>query len=300
MSRRRRVGLASILVLALAGLIGAACSESRKSASVAPAEAPPEAASSPAADSDRSGAAATGNVALEDIGLMALTARIIKTASISVEVMQDSFEDRFQQATMIAGRHGGYVSSSRTAQAERRSGTLVLRVPADQFEAALGELKALGTVKDEEISGQDVTSQFIDLQARLRNWEAQESVLLGLMARATTIDESIKVQRNLQDVQLAIEEIRGQLQALSDQADYSTITLAVSEVGAIIDKPKGKGPISLGRAWHEAVHGFVAVIAAVVIGLGYLVPIGLVGLALFLGWLGFRRARAREHPIQAA
>jgi hypothetical protein len=298
MSRRRRVGLASILVLALAGLIGAACSGSAsKKASTVPMEAP-AAASGVAPDSGTGTDGAAGNVALEDIGLTALTARIIKTASISVEVKQDSFEDRFQQATMIAGRHRGYVSSSRSAQAEHRSGTLVLRVPADQFEAALGELKALGTVKDEEISGQDVTSQFVDLQARLRNWEAQETVLLGLMARATTIDDSINVQRNLQDVQLAIEEIRGQLQALSDQADYSTITLAVSEVGAVIEKPKGR--ISLGRAWHEALHGFVAVIAAVVIGLGYLVPIALMGLALFLGWLGFRRARTRERPVQTA
>jgi hypothetical protein len=70
-------------------------------------EAPPAAGSLAPADSGTGTEGAAGNVALEDIGLTALTARIIKTASISVEVKQDSFEDRFQQATMIAGRHGG-------------------------------------------------------------------------------------------------------------------------------------------------------------------------------------------------
>ena len=298
MDGRRTKVLAPFVVIVVAGLIGAACSASSRKASTAPAEAPVAAATSPPGVSDATGGGTAGSVALEDLGLTAFTARIIKTASVTVEVKQGSFQDRFQQATLIAGRHGGYVSSSRTSQTEHRSGTLVLRVPAEQFEAALGELKALGTVKGEEIAGQDVTSQFVDLQARLRNWEAQETVLLGLMAKASTIDESIKVQRNLQDVQLAIEEIRGQLQALSDQADYSTITLAVAEIGAEPAKPEGA--ISIGRAWHRAVHGFVAVIAAVVIGLGYLVPLGLIALALVLGWLGYRRVRGRPKPLPAA
>jgi hypothetical protein len=295
MYERRGAVLASLAVLLVAGLIGAACSRSSKSATTAPAQREAQPAETGPAGGSGSGADTGGNVSLADLGIPAISARVIKTANLALEVKQGSFEDQFQQATLIAGRHGGFVSSSKTAEASRRSGSLVLRVPADQFEAALGELKALGSVKSEELAGQDVTAQFVDLEARLRNWEAQETVLLGLMAKASTIDESIKVQRNLQDVQLAIEEIRGQVQALSDQADYSTITLAIAEAGAVPAKPEGG--ISIGRAWHRAVHGFVSVIAAVVIGLGYIVPVGLMALALLLGWIAYRRARARPKPV---
>jgi hypothetical protein len=71
----------------------------------------------------------------------------------------------------------------------------------------------------------------VDLQARLRNWEAQEAVLLRLMAGANSIEDSNVVQRQLQDVQLAIEGSRGQLRALQDQTEISTISISMSEAG---------------------------------------------------------------------
>ena len=119
---------------------------------------------------------------------------------------EGTFADRFQDAIQVAGRHGGFVASSQSTRSAHPTGTIVLRVPSDQFEAALGELKGLGSVSAEEVSGQDVTSQYVDLQARLRNWEAQETVLLDLMTKSASIDDSIKVQRSLQDVQLQIEQ----------------------------------------------------------------------------------------------
>jgi hypothetical protein len=123
-----------------------------------------------------------------------------------------------------------------------------------EFEAALGELRRLGKIVSQSISGQDVTGQVVDLQARLRNWEAQEAVLLQLMAKATSIEDSIVVQRQLQDVQLAIEEIKGQLRALQGQTDFSTISLSLSEAGFV--PPRRKSSLSFGRAWELAVlHG---------------------------------------------
>jgi hypothetical protein len=206
-------------------------------------------------------------------------------------VRKGTFQARFQEAAMVASRHGGYVSSSSTAEANRRSGELIIRVPASEFEATMGELKALGTVKGEQISGQDVTAQFVDLEARLRNWEAQEEVLLRLMRQSKTIEDSLKVQRTLQDVQLAIEEIRGQLRVLADQTDLSTITLSMLEAGAVAAKPK-EG-LTFVRAWRQAIHAIAAVFAAVVIGLGYVLPVVLIAFALLLLWLGYRRLRPR-------
>jgi hypothetical protein len=307
MSRRTVFATSSVAFLVVAGLIGAACSAGNKAtggAAAAGGTPAPNARFGPFAGSDSAvagravaapaPAVESGGTTGLDTGLPAIGPKIIKDATISLDVKKGSFDARFQQATQIAGRHGGFVSTSQTSEARRRSGTIVIRVPADQFEATLGELKGLGRLRNQSVSGSDVTAQFVDLQARLRNWETQESVLLKLLAKSRTIDDSIKVQRALQDVQLAIEEIRGQLRVLTDQTDFSTITLSMSEAGPIVQPPK-KQP-SLLRAWHDALDGFLSVIAAVVVGIGYLLPVALIGLVVFMGWWGFRRSRTRTTP----
>jgi hypothetical protein len=221
--------------------------------------------------------------------------RIVKTGNLSLRVQRGVFQDRFQQATLVAGRYGGFVASSQTGEGKHRSGGLVIRVPAERFEQALGDLKRLGRIESQSISGQDVTGEFVDLQARLRNWQAQETVLLRLMAKANTIEDSIVVQRQLQEVQLAIEEIRGQLRVLDDQTAFATVTLSMAEVGFVPARSKADG-LSFGRGWELALDGFVAVLAAVLVGLGYLIPLGLVALALLAGMLGYRRLR-RPQPV---
>lgn len=293
MSIRGRAALGLISLVVLAGLIGVACGGDELGQRSAgspqggggglPAASPTEAPSGAALDE--------GGAVVREFQLPGVSQRIIKTARVSVQVRKGTFQDRFQEATMVANRHGGFVSSSSTAQGRQRSGELIIRVPASEFEAAMGDLKALGTVKAEQVSGQDVTAQFVDLQARLRNWEAQEEVLLRLMRQSKTIEDSLKVQRTLQDVQLAIEEIRGQLRVLEDQTDLSTITLSMREAGAVAAKPK-EG-LTFVRAFRQAIHAIAAVFAAVVIGLGYVLPIVLVAFALLLMWLGYRRLRPR-------
>jgi uncharacterized protein DUF4349 len=292
MGIRRNVGFAFVSLLALAGLIGAACGGGGKTAGPAGGfnersgggtiAAPSPAPASRAADTP---------TLLGEFQLPGISQRIIKTASVTLQVKRGAFDQRFQQAAMVASSHGGFISSSRMSESKLRSGVLVIRVPASEFETAMGELKALGTVRGEQVSGQDVTAQFVDLQARLRNWEAQETVLLRLMRRSKTIEDSLKVQRTLQDVQLAIEEIRGQLRVLSDQTELSTITLSMAEVGRVAPKPKKE--LTFVRAWHQAIHAIAAVFAAVVVGLGYLIPIVLVALALLVLWVVYRRLRPR-------
>jgi hypothetical protein len=297
-SIRGKVGFALVTFVVLAGLIGAACGGAERAA--APAGSPfatgedGSAGRGVMSGSDKAPPAADLPSVLGEFQLPGISQRIIKTASVTVHVRRGTFEEKFQQAAMVASSLGGFISSSRTNEGRRPSGMLVIRVPASQFELAMGELKALGSVRGEQISGEDVTAHFVDLQARLRNWEAQESVLLRLMRRSRTIEDSLKVQRTLQDVQLAIEEIRGQLRVLEDQTDLSTITLSMAETGVVAATPKEE--LTFARAWRQAIHAIAAVFGGVVIGLGYAIPIALIGLALLALWLGFRRLRPRVAP----
>jgi hypothetical protein len=299
MSLRNKLVFGTVAILVLAGLIGAACGGDLDAggAGTTPIAGPEFVGDEAVTESGRAalgsgGDAFEGGLVLGEFQVPTVGPRIVKTAAVTLEVRAASFDQRFQEAALVASRHGGFVASSLTSDAKHQSATIVLRIPATQFDAALGELRRLGSVKREELSGQDVTAQFVDLESRLRNWEAQEDVLLRLMARAKTIEESIKVQRQLQEVQLAIESIKGQLRVLTDQTDLATITLAMREAGAVAAKPK----TTLGKAWQEALGAFLSVIAAVVVGLGYMVPLALLGLFVFVAWVIYRRTRTRPAP----
>ena len=86
-------------------------------------------------------------------------------------------------------------------------------------------------VTAESVTGQDVSQQFVDLQARLVNLEAQEKVLLRLMDRAETISESIRVENYLQQVEFQIEDVQGRMLYLQNRTSMSTITRGAARGG---------------------------------------------------------------------
>ncbi len=154
-------------------------------------------------------------------------------------------------------------------------------MPADRFEAALGDLEGLGDVSSKAITGEDVSQEVIDLEARLRNLSAQEMVLLRLMDRSQTVSDTIKVQRHLQGVQLDIERIRGRLAYLENQASLSTITARFVAAGPVPGRPG-----TLARAWGRALEVATNVLSGLIIATGFIVPAGLL---LVLGLLVARR-----------
>lgn len=111
------------------------------------------------------------------------------------------------------------------------------------------------------------------------------------MWQATSVEATLRVQRELQDVQFRIEQIKGQLRLLDNRTSLATIQVSVREPGAarVEQAAAGERP-SLGEAWERAVNGFLGVIFAIVVGLGYLVPITAVAVA---AWFGYRRLRPR-------
>ena len=212
--------------------------------------------------------------------------KVIRTATLSLVVPPDTFEERFAEAQDVAERLGGYVQ---TSTGRDRSGTLVMRVPASRFAAAMRELRGLGEVELQSVRGQDVTADYVDLQARLRIAKARRAVLLGLMERATTIEQTIRVQNALDDTQLRIEELQGALSLLEDRVSFATIRLSLREKGAAL-ATEIRNP-SIPRAFERAIAGFFGVIAGTIVGLGYLVPILVLAA---VAWFLVRRVRRRR------
>jgi len=226
-------------------------------------------------------------------GPIAGSGRVIKNISLEVRIKKDQFQRQFARAGSLAEQFGGFVTNSQVSETDGKlaSGTLTIRVPSDRFEEAVGRLKDLGKVTAEDRSGQDVSKQFVDLEARLKQAKAEEAFFLRLMDEARGISDMIQVQSQLSGVQLRIEEIQGQLNYLRDQTALSTISVRVYEPGA----PTSGTPQPLAEAWESAIDGFQSVIGGLVIAIGWLAPFGLIALVgLFVLKL---RNRPKVEPV---
>jgi Ca-activated chloride channel family protein len=207
---------------------------------------------------------------------------VIKTATLRIEVDPGAAAQAMSAATRAAGRYGGFILHSEAVEAGRA--TLVIRVPSRQYESALADIRALGDVERSVVDGQDVGEEFVDLEARLRNLQAEQAVMLRLFDQAATIPDTIRVQEEVSAVQLEIERIRGRLRFLRDQTAFGTITVTFVERGV----EEGVGIIE--RSWNQAVDGLVAVAAGAITVVGYLIPVAVLGLIVTaIAWVVLRK-----------
>jgi hypothetical protein len=213
--------------------------------------------------------------------------KIVRDGRIGVVVDDGGFADARAAVNQIALENGGFVLSSST---QGRRGTFVLRVPDRRFIQTLTALGDVGRVEFEDQTGQDVTAEFVDLRARQDILLARKRVLLGFLREADTVQETLDLYGRVEDTQLQLERIQGQLRFIRDQVAESTIRVTVRERAVQAESAQNIDKPSLAVAWERAVQGFLNVVAAVVIGLGYLVPIAAIGV---LVWLAVRLARRR-------
>jgi Domain of unknown function (DUF4349) len=229
--------------------------------------------------------------AVAEVRLVDLGNRIVRTATVDLEVGKGTLDETIDRATDVVTRAEGiYVGSSTSVPGQGPAmGKVTFRVPVAAFEAVLRELKGLGTYRGERSSTEDVTNRYVDLRGQLTAWRAQERVYLRLLGRARSIGDVIAVQDQLQQVQSNIERLQGQLDHLEDRSAFSTIALDLSEPAAGgAARPRGR----LERAWATAVSGLGVMAAAALVALVWLTPLGvLAGLVLLL-----RRAARRPRP----
>ncbi len=211
--------------------------------------------------------------------------KVIKTANLSIEVERDAFDERFQRASEIADELGGFVT---TQSAGVRSGSLVMRVPSRYFNRARALLKDLGvrTIRD-GIQGTDVTAEFVDLKARLEILQARRDALTTLLREADSLEEILRLNDAVDDVLIRIEELKGRVKLINDQTSKATISVELHEDGAA---PQDDDDASIVDAWSSSIDGFLRVVGAIVIGIGYLLPIVVLA---GLGWVVVRSARRR-------
>jgi len=158
--------------------------------------------------------------------------KIIKTATLALEIPK--FSEASRRVDSLVAAHGGFYADSKTTQNDDGTGNgyYVIRVPQARFESLYAELKKLGRVKTENAKGVDVTAQYTDMRARIRNLEHIEKRLLALLdekKRKGKMSEILEVERELGKRREQIERMQGQMRVLVDRISLGTIHLTLSE-----------------------------------------------------------------------
>jgi hypothetical protein len=158
---------------------------------------------------------------------------LILTAKIDMR-SKDPWATSDRAQAIASGLGGDVLNLSQSGSADTRSASLTIRVPSSRFGDALQQLKSLeGEVQTSGVSAQDVTDQFIDLQARLTAKQAEEQRYIAILNRANTIDEILKVDASLGSVRTQIEQLTAQINSIKQRTDFSTISMSISTLSAL-------------------------------------------------------------------
>jgi hypothetical protein len=152
--------------------------------------------------------------------------KVISSAFITIEL--EGVPEATAQVRVIAESLGGFVEQlSSSGEPQHQRATMTIRVPQDQFLRALERIEALGTVESRNIGSEDVTEQFIDLEARLKSALREEQSLLSLLEKAGVVSEILAIERELFRVRSEIERYQGQLNFLERRVALATITVSL-------------------------------------------------------------------------
>jgi hypothetical protein len=292
----------------VAGCSGSSSGSGSGSATTAPAPEKLGTGASNAVLGDVSGAAAqvagpgqTQHASLRSHhALPQMPSTVIKTGRLSIRLGHGDLGKAVDRANLVVARYGGFISSSNISSGRHESSTIVLRVPAERFDQAMTALSGpgIGSVQSQQVSGEDVGQQFVDLSARARNLRAQSRALIRLMNQAVTVGDTIKIQNELFDIQGQIEELDGRLRYLHDQAEMSTITMLLAQPAAAHHHAGHATAIgsALRRSWQRATD----VVTAVIVGAGVVIPVALLALVALLAgrWLLPAVRRRTSHAIE--
>jgi DNA-binding transcriptional MerR regulator len=178
--------------------------------------------------------------------IIPLERKIVRDADITIEVASTS--DAQHRVTSIAEAHGGFVVTSESKQRESVDPSqrtldfkLVVRIPFDQFGVSLEEIRRLASnVPEEKTNGQDVTEEFIDLEARIKTQKALELQFMQIMRQAAKVEDALEVQRQLAEVRTEIEKLEGRKRFLENRSSLATITVNIqAPKPAIATTPTG-------------------------------------------------------------
>lgn len=222
--------------------------------------------------------------------------QLIKRAELNLLVK--SIDQSMKQVSAIARKYQGDIMGFQDNKPQdpsiRHTASMQLRIPQQRLQAAIDELAKLGTVQYRSLTAEDVSTQLVDLDARLRNLRKGEEAVLKIMERSGSVGDVLKAAKELSNIRESIERIDAQLKSLRNQVAFSTISLNLEAAVSASPASEPSLGVRMQESWGQATHS-VSEFTLGLLGLSiwlfafspYLV---LVGAAVY----GFNRFRKRK------
>jgi len=215
--------------------------------------------------------------------------KLMKSAALEIEVKD--LENAREKTKVIVDRAGGFIanSSSYEDNAGQKALNISLRVPAQKLDETISDIKAIGRVKEERVGAEDVTEQYIDLEARLANAKKLEQRLLALLeSKASRLKDLLDTERELARVRTDIDTMEGRKRFMDNRINLSTINLTFTE-------PRGFGRgifAPLAGSFQRALSAFTGSLATLIIVVSALTP--WIVLVIIVLWIIIKIRRARR------
>ncbi|MFE9439803.1 DUF4349 domain-containing protein [Streptomyces sp. NPDC006602] len=282
-------------ILLAAGLVLTGCSGGADSSDSGAGTADDKAAAQSEAKEAAPGAADSGGGAGATAPPKISTNRIIRTASLTVQVKD--VPKSLDAARTTTENAGGYVGNETTSRDEEGNEQthVVLRVPVDKYEEVLADLEGSGKLLERTAKAQDVTDQVVDVESRITSQRASVARIRELMDRATRLSDVVTLEGELSTREADLESLLARQASLKDRTDLATITLNLSEtpVDKAAKEDEDPGVVdALTGGWNA----FVTMLRWIVVAIAAVLPFVVITVLLVIVWLRLVRPRLPRRP----
>lgn len=190
---------------------------------------------------------------------------IIRIGSMNIEI--ENYSESDKKVTEAVARANGYVSNTTTTVnvSGKKQGTIQVKIPADKFDGFVQDVSNIGKVMSENISGKDVTEEYIDLEARQKTQRELEKRLLDLLNEKTAkLVDVVEVEEKLSSVRENIERTEGRMRFLKNQSAYSTLSISLFEPALLQTSSGGGFFYEMKTAISKGLEGFTDVLSGLI------------------------------------
>lgn len=218
--------------------------------------------------------------------------KIIVSRDISMETLE--FDKAVKGITNDILSSGGYIENSQISgrgigssnYIQNRIAYISARIPKDKFGSISDGVEKYGVIVNTQTQSQNVTSQYIDTEARVKTLKIQEERLLELLKKSTKIEDMIALEKELSQVRYEIENLTGSLRNMDNLVEYSTLTLRIQEV--LTQTELRKKPVTLGQRMKDGFISALKIIESgikyIIIAISFLLPFIVIALVIFLAY----------------
>ncbi|MBS1492691.1 MAG: DUF4349 domain-containing protein [Bacteroidetes bacterium] len=221
---------------------------------------------------------------------------VIKTGTMNLET--EKYDESINQISDYVKKAGGFItnSSSQVNASGKKQGAITIRITSDKYDAMVKDMSNFGKVLNSQINGSDVTSEYIDLQARMNTQGELEKRLLTLLNDKTAkLIDVVSVEEKLASVRESIEKIQGRMKFLKNQTDFSTLTVSVYEPSLMTTSSGGGFFYEIGRGFSKGLKGFTEILSGMITFFIALMPVVILLLILaYIAILIYKKSKARK------